>query len=466
MWVASLSRWSSEAQPAYTPGFEVAGIVIETLPIVVSAVEAYVSFMPDWGKTASELKSINQQLTMERSKLYNVCEQLLGDVVPQADVEPMLQDPFGPLWQAKEPNDRIRRRLYDSYDPFEQTVLAVREALETVIQRLSVQITRDGKVEWVDRQWMPREFKKFLDLEGLTRQSVTLEPVRRRRSRVKVVKILRDLSSSIYCALRSSIVCTDPHDEKGHIRLFVKSETILLFRSPGKLPTTDITFTKIPPPTLGLCAALKEAREARPVRYGCLADRERTEHHFEVYPLGATADSDRWSIVTLQDVLERRPETGLQSLVWLEEKVRLALAVASAVLQLSKTPWLPGTLTSKSVHFFNRGSPVSYQHPFLSRSFPHVPTQPRTNTTLFALEILLLEIILGAALDQLREPQDDLAGLLEQRVALISPPYKTVVERCIGCSTTQDLSEEQFRQKVYEGVVIKELAAILEHAKL
>ena len=49
--------------------------------------------------------------------------------MPQKDIEPMLQDPFGPLWYAEETNKKIRRRLWNSYDPFAKTVLEIKEAL-------------------------------------------------------------------------------------------------------------------------------------------------------------------------------------------------------------------------------------------------------------------------------------------------------------------------------------------------
>ena len=53
-------------KPPFTPslpimsGFEVAGVVLGTLPLVIKAVEAYIGFIKDWGKAASELKSINR----------------------------------------------------------------------------------------------------------------------------------------------------------------------------------------------------------------------------------------------------------------------------------------------------------------------------------------------------------------------------------------------------------------------
>src|SRR5690348_11333638 len=69
----------SSGHPTRMSGFEVAGIVLGSIPIIVTAIEAYINFMRDWGKVATELKSLNRQLTTERAKLYNVLDQLLGD---------------------------------------------------------------------------------------------------------------------------------------------------------------------------------------------------------------------------------------------------------------------------------------------------------------------------------------------------------------------------------------------------
>jgi hypothetical protein len=85
---------------------------------------------------------------------------------------------------------------------------------------------------------MPREFRKFLyrlnrkdcedalstiskgvnDLELLTRLSVALESAKRKRSGGRAIGMLRDLSSSVYRALRSSILCSDIHDVSSGLR--------------------------------------------------------------------------------------------------------------------------------------------------------------------------------------------------------------------------------------------------------
>jgi len=472
------------------------------------------------------------------------------------------------------------------------------------------------QAKWVTKGRMTREFRKFLyrldrqdyhdalatiakgisDLESLARLSVRLEPARRGRSQGKVLSILRDLSTSIYRALFSTILCNDPHhvslelttraidvgyedgdekvlqdaqfmvaisfeaadgteaaskrfwdemsiktatppsrtsplplsssnckankSKKGKAVSFsmIQTSMVQAFASmshPKPAPkvsvalasltrdTTEMALIKpattadaVPDPTrsesplVDLCTTLKTVRGARPPCYGYLIDPEYKgiDRRFRVCPHGTAANTDTWSIVTLHDVLGQK--TGLQPLTSLKDKIRLGHAIASSVLQLSKTPWLPEVPTSKNLHFIQRGAVLSYQHPFLLRTFPEqsltggagTPSGVDRHATLFALGIMLLEILLGSTLDRLREPCEEtiaVAGdergvfrdsvtafrLLEQRVALISPAYKVVVERCMECRMGQDLEVEGFRQEVYNGVVM-ELEAILEHTKL
>ena len=126
-------------------GFEVAGIVLGSLPLLVTALEAYCKFMRDWGKAPLELRSLNRQLTTERAKLYNICNLLISDVVPPRDIEPMLRNPFGPLWRTPETNEKIRKRLWGSSDTFEQAITEIQETLDSIMRRLQVQISPDGQ---------------------------------------------------------------------------------------------------------------------------------------------------------------------------------------------------------------------------------------------------------------------------------------------------------------------------------
>ncbi|KAF4979957.1 hypothetical protein FZEAL_3943 [Fusarium zealandicum] len=504
-------------------GFEVAGIVLGSIPLIIEALEAYSKFLQDWGRAPSELRSLKRQLTTERAKLYNICEQLISDVVAQNEIEPMLENPFGPLWQAQEVNNRVRQRLWGAYTEFEATLLEVQETLNVLTQRLNIHVTPDGQVQWMNKGWITREFKKLLyrlrrndfqdalstisrgiaDLETLAHPSISLESHRQTRSRGKVFTILRELSLSIYRALCTSLNCTHPHhvsfelatrfidigrdnnddsimsnaqfkiaisfeiaqglrtnrfwdeiniktvpfspmaqlapwkrlpsankgNEKKRVRFSFNqalsrvssaksSSDIKRAVDAASQPATDLVFIKKAKEPIDLCLALRTNHVPRPVCYGTLVDGECTSRHFEVYPLGTTANSDEWSIVSLNDILEGN--MGLRPLFSLVEKVRLALAVSSSMLQLGKTPWLPGALTGSNVHFFRRhNGGVSYDQPFLLQSLPkcslprsNYPTDTaamcstRSNVTVFALGILLLEIILGSTVGRLRQPKD------------------------------------------------------------
>lgn len=232
-------------------------------------------------------------------------------------------------------------------------------------------------------------------------------------------------------------------------------------------PSGAVNATISPP--LSLCVALSGPRPTQSASYGQLVDFEGPKYCFNVFPKVSSIGTNPWSVITLHDVLKQKP--GLKPLLWLEEKIRLAVAVAFSFLQLGKTPWLPGPLTKQELHFFNRDGCVTYRDLFLSTSLSLAESSgnsTRHTNALFALGILLLEIILGSSLEQLREPKEktDIPGdhfgiirdsitasrLLRDRVALINPEYKTVIERCISCAPG-DLSEEGVREKVYSGVV-------------
>lgn len=258
---------------------------------------------------------------------------------------------------------------------------------------------------------------------------------------------------------------------------------------------TDLALIKTPPETtepeectVNLCMALNTPYEEKPASYGYLIDKESSHRQFPVQPSGVGSDSDDWSIVTLEDVLKGRK--GARPLLFLRDKLSLAFVVASSVLQLSKTPWLPGTLTRDTVHFFDRDKTSPYHRPFLSKTFPESPTRyvndapdgtkrrlSPNNPTLFALGMLLLEIILGQSLTQLRDTAFDLddhafiqdymqaRSMLEQRVPLISPAYRDIVVRCMESFDPRGLDDRDFQEEFYNGVVLK-LEGILADVKL
>jgi len=236
-------------------GFEVAGVVLGSIPIVISALEFYmrgIGTMGRWRRFALELESLVLKLGTEEAKLQNVYEKLLRDIVPDSHIEPMLMDPFGPLWKEPATVALIRRRLWRHLKLFEDNVRRMNDAMEEMKQKLN--IGSDGKVRalvfdlalpdqeidalvkvpWVEVSGMKTQFKRVMfvlqkneyqdllkrlregvsSLEDLLSGNMELEPARCRGSQVTWYRLLRDLSASVYEALRSTVTCACPgfHD--------------------------------------------------------------------------------------------------------------------------------------------------------------------------------------------------------------------------------------------------------------
>jgi hypothetical protein len=177
-----------------------------------------------------------------------------------------------------------------------------------------------------------------------------------------------------------------------------------------------------------------------------------------------------------------------------EQRLRIAVALASAVLQFYNSPWLDETWSKKDIYFFFNGLNSDHRlvisSPYVSRSFVVSPTQDasQTNTTqetsieafqssqiidrtLFALGIVLIELCLNKTLEELRPETarpgsgltivDDYQLAIKQIEAVYEKggsEYGYVCQRCLRCEfgvqdSKKRLDLDTFRHLVYEGVV-------------
>ncbi|KAK3314878.1 hypothetical protein B0H66DRAFT_563859 [Apodospora peruviana] len=229
-------------------GFEVAGVVLGSLPILVGALELYMKgagTMQKWRFYKRELKSLIRTIETEEVKLKNVYEKLLWGIAPAVQIEKMIDDPFGNLWKEKEIYGRVRLRLSNSFHIFEKRVLDMRDAVDEIKEKLGIQT--EGTTQWTENASVRRELKRasFIlqranyqelltrirdgvsDLEGLITSGLDMEPSRRRLSQVRLCKLIRTVSGSIYHALRSAVACTCPNLHEVGLRLMPRSATAI-----------------------------------------------------------------------------------------------------------------------------------------------------------------------------------------------------------------------------------------------
>ncbi|KAK3361287.1 hypothetical protein B0T24DRAFT_725033 [Lasiosphaeria ovina] len=461
-------------------GLEVAGIVLGSLPLVISVLENYsegLSALQRWRKYQREL---NPVLTFPPNK-----------------------NPFGDPWREEETDRNIRIRLWLSFAVFEATIGEVRIAIDEMKRRIDGQ--RDGKVSELSRSVFTLRRSTYEDLlktirdnmsnlENLTDGNIELEPARRVRSQGKLLKILRDMSNSFYRALRSSFNCSFAKKIAFQIAVSYKTssfwdhgaradseqtwqEIIVKVTAAPKTPDTTspqgplplagdvkkrkrVAFgfsqpgTKSPPraqatpedirtmiPTLtarmassiGLsnlgtaldpCDKLKKPHHTSEADcFGIIIDRvSPSSKMYDVFKAPSTethnADASTWSVVSLRDVIEHKDRHP--PLTYRDrDRLRPAVVVSSS---------LPETLTSRHILLLKKHDLPLYGHPILISHLPDSatlppPPPPSTNTipmernpTLLALGYLLIELALGTTLDALR------AGLSLSAVSAASRP--------------------------------------------
>lgn len=256
---------------------------------------------------------------------------------------------------------------------------------------------------------------------------------------------------------------------------------------------TVLATTTTPGQIHDLCVAIGQLHP--PLRKedacaGYLLDSLKRKHG--VYPLdppvtvtnGSTHSiAMEWSAYTLRQVLAR--QAGIGRRLMQHDKFKVAVDLASSVLQLYKTPWLEDNWNKDDVYFVQRpGAPPAtiYEHPFIYRklSLPAASqcsaTQPQPirsvirNQTLFTLGILLIELLYGRPIEELQISHDlDCQGtpganwctaerLIQEEIEYEAGPlYLDAVRRCIRCDFNRkesSLDNHDFQQAVFDGVVV------------
>lgn len=243
-------------------------------------------------------------------------------------------------------------------------------------------------------------------------------------------------------------------------------------------PNTGTSSEPTPKEIQNLCHAISTLQPSSQKCIGYLENEKKQRHG--IYLLESPVIcSEQWSAFSLRDVLCRpsRVRTNLTQ----NDKLRLAVHIASSVLQLYKTPWLNERWSKDDVLFIHRPWARSlYDHPFVSHEFSSsedtegcTVAPPSThriirNQTLFTLGVLLIELWYGRSIEELEIAEDhDCQGtpgitwctadrLVDEIEYQAGKRYSDAVRRCVRCDFDRrdmSLDSEGFQEAVYNGVV-------------
>jgi hypothetical protein len=122
-------------------GFEIVGVVLGVLPLVIAALEHYedsVRVIHRYYYYKKEIRRLVLIIRTEQVELKNTCEQLLTDIVPVQQIEELLKDPRSTSWESPEVTRRLKARLRDSYEVYMERLKQMNAALEELRSRLDL----------------------------------------------------------------------------------------------------------------------------------------------------------------------------------------------------------------------------------------------------------------------------------------------------------------------------------------
>lgn len=140
-------------------GIEVVGVVLGTIPLLISALEHYrhsASAIRIWRRYDRELKSLTTDLENERIRLQDVSEKLLTGIVPDSKVDDMVNDPFGPAWHEDAVRKMIEARLWNlrPYQILLEKVGEIKLAIEDIANLIDLPLNEEVRISLAYQEYL------------------------------------------------------------------------------------------------------------------------------------------------------------------------------------------------------------------------------------------------------------------------------------------------------------------------
>ena len=124
-------------------GFEVVGVVLGSLSLIISGLEHYrqsAEVFEDWWEFKRAYKKCITALEMEEQAFQNIRDVfLVSTTVSEEELEVLRANPFGDEWKDPVLEEKLRARLPRSYDLFLNTIGEYQETMERLKKELNLE---------------------------------------------------------------------------------------------------------------------------------------------------------------------------------------------------------------------------------------------------------------------------------------------------------------------------------------
>lgn len=344
-------------------GFEIAGIILASLPLIISALENYNEVIDTYKRARKykiEIRRIKHDFDAESAIFLDTLEHLVDGLVPPKQFEELLKEPSSELWKDETLNKRLQGRLGRSYPVYTNSVHEMNATIQHFVERLD--LDELGKTRWTESTGLglvskragfslqKRAFDDLVErlqkhnrhLEKLINRSVEFEPSRRKRKQSTRLQKLGQYAKCVFHALEASFGCNCKGNDSHTALLGLSSPSAMGVCGPEGLVKIQVVISG---KTSGA--------------------------------LGNQRDSSTWQELSIRAV-EADPRDGSADQV----KQKCAISVCDPVA----LPTRPAGPKSRRVRFFQSSTAPQPAAPFGSQ---RTSTQTKTEVSASSITVLL-----------------------------------------------------------------------------
>lgn len=123
-------------------GFEIIGVILALIPIVSGGIDRYKRVRDE-----KESRQLERSFKTQRVIFMNTVEELIYPLVSDLQLQNLLKDPNGRLWQDKQLSASLENHLDGAYPTFNE----IMEDIKVVMCELQNTLNVEVRVSWLSR---------------------------------------------------------------------------------------------------------------------------------------------------------------------------------------------------------------------------------------------------------------------------------------------------------------------------
>jgi excinuclease UvrABC helicase subunit UvrB len=135
-------------------GIEVAGLVLGSIPLIISALESYnegLDPVKSFIRWERELPQFIRKLRNQHVHFAQTTRLLLEPITTEFELAEMLSEPSGKLWKDDDMTGKLKDKLQESYHAYQSTITDIERIMKKIASKLDLERATEVRTFLCDR---------------------------------------------------------------------------------------------------------------------------------------------------------------------------------------------------------------------------------------------------------------------------------------------------------------------------